>query len=90
MLHALGRNGQATEALRLFDRLRDEVNAPTADLKTLMHVIGACSHSGDDGCTERAKAIFAEAMAKGALSESEREKLVSAFVDCLSRGGALV
>ena len=76
--------------MRCCTRSAETDSAPTADLKTLMHVIGACSHSGDDGCTERAKAIFAEAMAKGALSESEREKLVSAFVDCLSRGGALV
>jgi hypothetical protein len=27
----------------------------------------ACSHSGDNGCTERAKAIFAGAMAESAV-----------------------
>ena len=79
---------QHATTIYTIERLRKSSIATKACLKTRVHIIGACTHSSDDGCNECAKAIFGEAIAEeGALSEAEHEKLVSALVHCLSCSG---
>ena len=83
MIHALGRNGETDAVLAVYERLKVCEFVAVPDVKTFMHLIGACSHSGD---IEKAQQIW------NGIDDLELKfngKVMATLVDCLARKGAL-
>eukprot|EP01084_Bolivina_argentea_P177834 307522_1 len=83
MIHAFGRNGDTMNAIQLYDKLCNEYCDIIPDIKTFMHLIGSCSHSGD---VIKAKEIWNNIKDETLKYDN---KVISTLIDCLARKGEL-
>lgn len=82
MVSVYGLNGDLDGAQRIYRQMIDETNMMPDD-KTYIHLLTACAHCNE---LERAKVIWS-----GIVDPDIKEDsfVVTAFVDCLARNGAL-
>ena len=82
LMGAYAANGAVSEAVALFAEMqRSEGIAP--DAKAFVTLLSACSHGGD---VRRAQWLWRHEMDQ---TQKRNARVVSAFVDCLARNGAL-
>eukprot|EP01083_Nonionella_stella_P022718 62787_1 len=87
MIQAYGINGDALNAKRLFDEMRQNTNI-VVDAKGYVTIFNALSHGGHPGNVTQAKHIWNHDIGND-INCSGNVLVVSSFVDCLSRNGCV-